>query len=546
MRVMQCKLSLICFTGLILASPVAVFANDYHVGSGKAYTTIGAVPLFALAAGDTVYIYPGIYHEKFLISTRGTARNPIRVVGVLDGNGNRPVIDGQNAVTSSNNHHHWQDPKLVQWDGVVFISKNAEASLVPAYIEINNLEIKNGNISNSFTAENGTVLAYDGFAAGIYIRSAEHVLIENCVIHDNGQGIYNWTGSGSKWWEGLAKDITIRGNYFYNNGRSGSYAEHQTYTEADGVIIENNHYGPQRPGAWGSHLKDRSAGTVIRYNYFDSAPSGWVIDLVEPQESWRALGSSMKYRQTFVYGNVVINNGNYSPNYFHWNEDHQMGQGRATFSDGKLFFYNNTVLTIANQSEMAYLRYFNTTWGGYECPPDSLPGIIDIRNNIFVVLPRTAGKSVPIQQFAYCNNQNMNFGVNWVSPGWIVSHTSKAGTRNLVKSLFKGMALQRTLPTNGTATGTSNIFSPAANNPGFVSFNSPYDLHLVSSSDARNKGGILATEITKNYLGLNLTPKAQYVPRPSIEVRSGITSLGAFEFIRIENSTASSLSRTLR
>jgi hypothetical protein len=255
----------------------------------------------------------------------------------------------------------------------------------------------------------------------------------------------------------------------------------------------------------GSHLKDRSAGTVIRYNYFDSAPSGWVIDLVEPENAWEALGASNRYKQAFVYGNVIINSNNYAPNYFHWNEDHQMGRGRATLTGGKLFFYDNTMLTIANRSDMDSFHYFNATWGGYECPTGNLPGLVDIRNNIFAVLPRTTGQAIPTQQFAYCKNQNLNFGVNWVSPKWI-SHTS------------------------GTVTGTAELYSSAANNPGFVHFSSPYDLHLSSSSDAIHKGGASAPEMTNNYLGLNLTPTAQYVVHQSTEVRSGLTSLGAIEF----------------
>jgi hypothetical protein len=506
---MKRGLILIYIVIFLIGVSVAASAKDYHVGQGQAYISIGAVPWYSLSAGDTVYIHPGVYHEKFLISTRGAPQKPIRVLGVLDDKGNRPVIDGQNATTSSSNRHHWQDPTLVQRVGIVFISiQSGDAALIPGYIEIKNLEIKNGYMSNRFSAENGTVLAYDGFAAGIYIRSAEHILIENCVIHDNGQAIYNWTGSGTKWWDGLAADITIRGNYFYNNGRPNSYTEHQTYTEADGVIIEYNHYGPQRSGAWGSHLKDRSAGTVIRYNYFDSAPRGWVIDLVEPQESWSALAQSNKYKQAFVYGNLILNNGNYSPNYFHWNEDHQMSRGRANMAGGKLLFYNNTILTIANQSDTAFLYYFNSTWGGYECSPGALPGIIDIRNNIFAVLPRTTGQSIPVQQFTYCNNQNLNFGINWVSPGW-------------------------TFKTRGTVTGAANVLSSRANNPGFVHSSNPFNLHLLPSSEAKNKGGGSAPEITSNYFALDLTPIAQYVAHQTIKVRRSLNDLGAYETIDI-------------
>jgi hypothetical protein len=510
---MKHNLILICFIAILLSTPITAIATDYHVGQGQTYVTIGAVPWYTLKAGDTVYIHPGTYHEKFLLSTRGTVTNPIRVLGVLDGNGNRPIIDGQNATTSTNNHFHWQDVSgnaVIQWLGVVFISINSDDAPLPAYIQIKNLEIMNGYETNNFTAENGTTVAYDSFSAGLYIRSAQHILIENCVIHDNALGIYNWTGSGADWWDGLAQDIIIRGNYFYNNGLPNSYTEHQTYTEADGVIIEYNHYGPLRPGAWGSHLKDRSAGTIIRYNYFDSAPDGWVIDLVEPENSWDALGASIKYNQAFVYGNILINNGNYEPNYIHWNEDHQMGRGRATKTGGKLFFYDNTILTIANQDDVGYdvpssvINVFNETWGGYDCPTDSLPGVIDVRNNIFSILPRTAGQPVPVYQFSYCSdNQNLNFGVNWVSPGWVI---------------------------NSNGTGTGNLYAPSANNPGFVNSSSPYDLHLSSSSDAINKGGASAPEMTSNYLGLNLTPIAQYRVHQALEDRSGLTSLGAFEY----------------
>jgi hypothetical protein len=70
----------------------------------------------------------------------------------------------------------------------------------------------------------------------------------------------------------------------------------------------------------------------------------------------------------------------------------------------------------------------------------------------------------------------------------------------------------------------------SGNNPGFVSVTTPYDLHLTSGSDALDKGGASAPEMTKNYLNQNLTPLFQYVAKQSVEARSGLTSLGAYEF----------------
>src|SRR5262245_26716539 len=76
----------------------------YDVGPGQPLATVGAVPWGTLAPGDTVRIHwqPTPYHEFILLSTRGTAAAPIRVQGVAGPNGERPVLDGQNATTGPN------------------------------------------------------------------------------------------------------------------------------------------------------------------------------------------------------------------------------------------------------------------------------------------------------------------------------------------------------------------------------------------------------------------------------------------------------------
>jgi hypothetical protein len=67
-------------------------------------------------------------------------------------------------------------------------------------------------------------------------------------------------------------------------------------------------FRPQRSGGNGSQIKDRSAGTVIRYNRIETS-NGWFFDLVEPENSWDVLGSRSTYKQAFVYGNVIVNDG---------------------------------------------------------------------------------------------------------------------------------------------------------------------------------------------------------------------------------------------
>jgi hypothetical protein len=506
---------------LAAALGVAMFAAparglDYHVGPGRTYTAIGAVPWYKLAPGDNVFIHykPTPYYEKFLISTRGTPAKWIRIIGIPGPDGELPVVSGRNATTSSNMHYHWPAAagnSAIQHLGVVQIAAGAgEKAPLPGYIEIANLRVQDGSRSNQFTAEDGSRASFDEFAACIYARSVQHLIVRDNVLTGCGQGFYNWTGSGNAWWDGLQVDTVVRGNYFYDNGNPGSYREHQSYTESDGVTYEYNRFGPMRAGAMGSQLKDRSAGTVIRYNYIERSPSGWMMDLVEPENGYAALGSKPTYKQTFVYGNVLIGTGPsaVAPNMVHWNEDHQAGRGRAVQADSRLFFYHNTILVVADRFDFREFHVFNTTWGGYDCARTAPAGIVDIRNNVFAAMPRTPGSRPPATKFAYCSETNLAFGSNWVSPQWLTG-------------------------TSRPVTGTSGLVSAAS--PGFVSTT---DLRLTKGASAAGIGGALAPEVSNHSLQESLVPSLQYVPHQRVTARatSGAGSdAGAFDVAAAPN-----------
>src|SRR5207249_1824284 len=116
-------------------------------------------------------------------SGRGTPTQWIRVLGVPGPNGELPIISGDNATTSTSNHYHYtaaSGSSAIQWNGIVQIAVSEEAvksGALPGYIEIANLQVQDAYNAYKFTAENGTVANYDNFAACIYARSAQHIVV---------------------------------------------------------------------------------------------------------------------------------------------------------------------------------------------------------------------------------------------------------------------------------------------------------------------------------------------------------------------------------
>lgn len=501
----------------------------YHVGVAQTYRSLGAIPWSSLRAGDTVYVHhpaptqaqggiaangDGVYHEKFLVSTAGTASQWIRVLGVPGPGGELPVISGQGAVTAPGSDWRTGDlPYLEHLAGPVALSRN-NSGVFPSFVEIAGLEIRGARPAYSFTSENGTTKAYDYFAACIYLRAPKHVLVRDNVIHDCQQGLYNWTGDGAANGTGpAATDITIRRNYFHDNGNPGGWTEHQVYTEADRVLVEGNRFGTMRSGAFGNQLKDRSAGAVIRYNWFESSPEAYHIDLVEPEESWPVTGSRQYYGQDFVYGNVFLRRSHASENFIHWNEDHQEAgtKGRSEGAARRLHYFHNSHLMVKDAAWSGAVDYaFNGHFGAYDCPPNDPQGRVDLRNNVYATISATGGNAMPYG-FGRCGTEKFDFGTNWMTAGrYVLNGNSVTGTGNLVF---------------GTSPGYASTVAGAE------------DLRLATGSPALGLGGALAPAVTDNALGLDLTPTQQYalphgIPTPTLRARtrSGAGSdLGALE-----------------
>ena len=184
------------------ASPHAGSAT-YEVGPGKTYSKIADVPLTTLQPGDWVCIYPGTYREKWVINRPGTADKPIVFSGVADANGNRPVIDGDNAVTPTQ-LNYWNEIR-----GLIKIGGGSTPSGPASYIRVQHLKLQNANPNYSFTTDSGGSATYKNTAACVYVESGDHLDFVNNEITGCGNGIFTTKGS---------TDVLIENNYIHGNG----------------------------------------------------------------------------------------------------------------------------------------------------------------------------------------------------------------------------------------------------------------------------------------------------------------------------------------
>lgn len=455
---------------VFLCAAINIFAATYEVGPNQPLQTIAQVPWASLLPGDTVLIYwrATPYKEKWVICRRGTASQPITVRGVPNQNGDLPIIDGNGAVT----------PRTLNFAseqrGVIKIgSANVPIDTMPQYITIENLDIRSAHPDYQFIDDSGNTQTYTSAASSIYVEKGENITVRNCKMHDSANGFFVASSDDT-----VSRNILVEGNYIFDNGIAGSALQHNNYTAAIGITFQYNRFGPMRSGANGNALKDRSAGTVIRYNWIESGNRQ--LDLVEGDDSV-LIRADPSYRKTFVYGNILIEpDGAGNSQITHYGGDNGI---TSLYRKGTLYFYNNTIVST---------RAGNTTLFRLSTNEESC----DARNNIFYVT--ASGANLALLD----DTGLLSISHNWLKPNWRISHGTASGTVS-----NDGTSIQ----------GTS---------PGFVN-ESGQNFRLLSTSTAINNG----TSLNINVLPANNVVR-QYVQHVSSEARpvNGQFDIGAYEF----------------
>ena len=326
--------------------------TDYQVGGGVGQiASLDLVPWEKLVAGDTVRIFYSAspYRGHILLAAKGTASAPVRVCGVKGPNGERPIIDGQNAVARKGLSYTYASANNIQESrALIMIDRLGSqdwGTAYPTHIQVDGLEIRAQHPSYTFTNSRGLKQAYETFGACIWVERGKNITIADNILHDCTNGLFSRSvdiGAGTST---ITEDVRVAGNYIYGNGIVGDDHIHNIYTQSVRILFEFNRIGPQRAGANGDALKDRSVGTVVRYNYISEGAHS--IDLVEAEDFPTTAMADPAYRSAFVYGNIITKDGR-TGSAIHYGGDHFYSTptgnyGEPFFRRGTLYFYSNTV-----------------------------------------------------------------------------------------------------------------------------------------------------------------------------------------------------------
>lgn len=421
-------LTMTAVTSACLPSGLGV---DYQVGPNAGQiATLDLVPWEKLAAGDTVRIFykDTPYAGKFMISGNGTATAPIRVCGVKSSTGQRPIIDGQNAISRKGLAY---GNILHETRSVIVVKPLSTAAWTdyPTYIQIDGLDIRGANPSNTFTDSTGTVRPYETFGACVWLDRGQNITIADNIVHDCTNGVFSKSTNDGEF--AVTKNILLSSNYIYGNGVVGDVHEHNVYMESVNITYEFNRFEALRDGALGNAIKDRSAGTVVRYNSLNGGAHS--IDLVEAEDFYTIASTYPSYRLTYVYGNVITKKGD-EGSAIHYGGDHYWSTpgsswGEPIFRKGTLYFYDNTV-TINGTS--GQLFQVSTTEEKAE-----------IWNNVFYFAPTVTYPSLrgntDLNTTYWTPGGVLNLGKNWASSTladsdpWHPIPGTVAGWTNLTK-----------------------------------------------------------------------------------------------------------------
>lgn len=467
----------------------------YRVGPGQAYPEPHNVPWLHLLPCDTVLIYwrAQPYSDAIYIASRGKVHKAITIEGVLSKTGQRPVFDGSHAIQDAS---QGMDSYEICAGMITIGLPSGQAvpqqayGYKPGYLIIENFEVRNafGKYPGSkqpvytCTVSGQPVKPWAEFVAGLYINPAEHVLIENNYLHNNGLGAFTNSTDGRYV---QSRDFVIKDNTIVDNG-NGEASQHNYYFELIGERVIHNYFGPPIANTQGENIKDRSVCVEYSDNYIDSGNN--LIAFRDPQSNgaweWKQID---KYgtpcvSQLYVHGNTFVSRG---PTEFQAMSN-VIGFGDGVVESapqnnryGAVYFYNNTVIAIGNKNPYG-LKSVPVFQNANQLKPTTFYAI----DNLFYSAPATKGNQAP--PFAACYwQQYVDFTSEWANLRIQTKYATATDGNSAVGT-----------PCDGS--GMSGI-TVSKKNPGFVDF-ARGDFHLTPSSPFYALKAPLPAAVTQRHL----------------------------------------------
>ena len=364
---------------------------------------------------------PPATHPRHITSTShssvsGSFQQPIRLCGIPDSRGVKPIIDGSNATTRAD--ENWASGWIENLAIIAIhnpLHKWGSESDLNRNIIIEGLHLRNAGPAFSYHRQSDSgVRPYDASAACINVASGLAIVVRGNELENCSQAVFsNARIPGGS----MVDDLTIEGNYIHHWGLAGNIFVHGVYLQAVGLQLQFNYFGtPEPPGASSNLVKSRSVLQFLRWNYLQSIPTtGRAFDLVEPQafvcyvvpmdfsaiyhgdsrgsecaapgsgasqdptSADRVAANFEAYHTDYIYGNILDDGGSRAA-LIHYGFDQSTPVGPAfNRRGGTLYYWNNTqLLRAGSNSKVIFDPVSPDTFGhSYEFP------VIKSVNNIF-------------------------------------------------------------------------------------------------------------------------------------------------------------------
>jgi hypothetical protein len=431
----------------------ADFYTIYDIGPDQEYASPCDIPWGELQGGSLVRIHHQAepYRCKWAITTEAYENHPLVIMGVPNEDGDLPVISGEDAATPADVSWYQEDRWVIRVGG-------EEVADVATWLWIQDLHITGARPSNSFIDDQGTTTAYTNTAAALRIEQATNVHLHGLELSDSNNGLVAAAGS---------QDVQVAACWIHDNGSTTTGTAVNAYAESIGITFEYSRLGPMAAGSSGANLQDRSAGLILRYNWFDGGDHP--LEIMGSSEP--TITGEPAYAEVFAYGNVFLqdDSGGHLVQYG--------GEGQA-LRTGTLHFFHNTVLSQRSDKSLLFVL------------PSPLQQAV-LNNNI---LHSTAGEGM-LQLLS--GEGTITMADNWLTEGWLAVPT---GSSDLVQD-------------HGTTTGADPSFTDPDN----------LDLHIATDSPCQGLAGEPHADAAEHPI------EYQYMKHQRRALREAPEDPGAFE-----------------